>query len=236
MFPGKVFLPEIPSEGIFFIFQHSLFLASRPCLTLSVVPNMSPYCSWFVSLMFQTRSFIVSYLSHRCLQICLLCCVCSQTLSKHILLVPVLVRAVFQKHAFLACSRLLQPCSKCSLSHLHPVLGQTLIHFLPSVWVQTCVLLASPLSAADFHSLFLEASVSPLQDTLHLFTVEEMGAEIYRRRTASAAPLELGQRQLVPSAVASGPAAPTCLLPSWTRTGHLLLKNLGKGQQHCSAY
>lgn len=49
-FPG-VSLPEILYKGIFFFFffQHSLFLASCPCVTLSVVPNMSPYCSWFVS-------------------------------------------------------------------------------------------------------------------------------------------------------------------------------------------
>ncbi|XP_045856579.1 5-hydroxytryptamine receptor 4 isoform X5 [Meles meles] len=43
----------------------------------------------------------------------------------------------------------------------------------------------------------LRASSSPLQDMLHLLTVEEMGAEIYLR-TVSAAPLELGQRQLPP--------------------------------------
>lgn len=31
-----------------------------------------------------------------------------------------------------------------SCSGPDPVLGQTLIHFLPGVWVQTCILLASP--------------------------------------------------------------------------------------------
>lgn len=144
LLPG-VSPPEIPCEGIFFFIpQHSLFLASRPCLTLSVVPSMSPYCSWFVCLMFQTRSLAVSYLSHRCLQISLLCCVCSQTLSEHILPTPVLVRAMFQKHALLACSHLLRPRSKCLLSLPRPVLCQIPIHFPSGVWVQACILLASP--------------------------------------------------------------------------------------------
>lgn len=111
---------------------------------------MSPYCSWFVSLMFQTPSLTVSYLSHRCLQICLLSCVCAQTLSKHILL---------------WCLSWSEPCSKstqfllvhacyshvqtprCLVSVLfwaRSCSGQTLIRFLPGVWVQTCILLASP--------------------------------------------------------------------------------------------
>lgn len=75
--------PEIPLEGIFlFPSTPSSWLHSHPGLIVSVVPSISPYCAWFVSLMFQTQSLTVSCLSHRCPQIFLLCCACSHNTVK----------------------------------------------------------------------------------------------------------------------------------------------------------
>lgn len=107
---------------------------------------------------------------------------------KYILGAPVVVRAVFQKLAFLACSWLSQSCPDRSLSRLCPVLSQTLTRLLPGVWVQTCV----PVSGAHLHSLFLKGRCQPSSGVPHFFTLEDTGAEIQQRGTVSAAPPERG--------------------------------------------
>lgn len=46
---------EIPPEGILlFPSTPSFWPHSHPCLIVSVVPNIYPYCAWFVLLVFQT--------------------------------------------------------------------------------------------------------------------------------------------------------------------------------------
>ena len=184
--------PEIPLEGIFlFPSTPTSRLHSHPGLIVSVVPSISPYCAWFVSLMFQTQSLTVSYLSHRCPQIFLLCCACSHALSKHILPAPALVRVVFQKHASLACLCLSQPCSNYSPAHLCPALCQTLIHFPPGMWVQMCILLASPPYQSQTSTCFALCPCQSFSSGHAPFTHHGRNrAKILQRKTVSAATSE----------------------------------------------
>lgn len=174
----------------FFISQYS-FLASCPCCIMSVVASLSLYCAWLVPLMFQTWSLTVSYLSRRVtkyafLALCLLTDQCATPL--HSLPPPLptpclLVRVVrVQKHTMLA-------YSNYSLSHLILFCASHYYTSLPGSRSQ-CVLLARPHVSRRLHLPFPVSCVSPLQDTLHLFPVEETGANIDLKKTVSAATLE----------------------------------------------
>lgn len=105
-----VFVLGSPRKGYF----SSLSTSSPGISPLlhAVIPSTFPYLP-DLSHLFQTLSLTVSYLSHKCLQICLFCCAWSHTLSKHILPAPISVWVLFQKHTFMFCSHLSWPHSNC---------------------------------------------------------------------------------------------------------------------------
>lgn len=118
-----------------------------------------------------------------------------------------------------------------------PVLCQTLPLFPPGLRVRMCGLPASPRVSRRLHLLFLMSGVSPsLQDMLHLFSMEETGAEIDPRKTVSTATLGGSRRQTAyPRAVVSAPSASRCPPCSTTRAA-ACPKGPWAGPRHRSVY
>ncbi|XP_049729976.1 5-hydroxytryptamine receptor 4 isoform X4 [Elephas maximus indicus] len=103
----------------------------------------------------------------------------------------------------------------------------------PSILGQT-----APCSTTTINGSTHVLSATPLQDALHLFTMEETGTEICWRGTVSAATLEgSGDRQTtspspVPWFVVTGLSALRCFLSSPIGVWHLLPEILGQGWLH----
>lgn len=115
-------------------------------------------------------------------------------------LVPVLVRVVYQKHIFPACSCPWQPCPHRPPCALCPALCQTLTltRSLPGIRRCAGILLARPGPAAGRHSLFLTHRAGLPSGRTPFTHREETRAKICQREAVFALTSEGGGRQAAP--------------------------------------